>query len=119
MTPAEFVAQFGITAPGFSADVADVLRGMLPEIGYEERGGRIIVDMARADRAPGMGDVIGRTNWIGHRWWFSRPDPGLAATQARAAIIKAINGERLGTRQARFVDYAASEAINRIEGGTV
>ena len=116
MTPAEFVAlHLAPQGAGLYADIADVLQGMKLEIGHEERGGRILIDVAGADRAPNIGDVIGRTPWVGARWWFDRPDPGLLAPKAKAAIDKAITGQRLGAREARFIEYAASEAVNRLE----
>lgn len=99
---------------GFSDDVRAVLQGLKHECGHEERGGRIVVDVAGASHAPGMGDVIGRTPWIGHRWWFDRPDK-LNASEARAAIDKALSGEKLGTRESRFIEYAVQEAMHRLE----
>lgn len=115
MSPQEFVASIlGARVSGFPEHVAGILAGMKSEIGYEERGGRLIVDVAGADHAPGIGDVIGRTPWIGARWWFDRPDPSLDAQRARAAVDKAIAGERLGARQQRFIDYAIAEATQRL-----
>lgn len=117
MSPAEFVALHLPRRVSPYAHIADVLQGMKAEIGHEERGGRVLVDLEGAHKAPGMGDVIGRTPWVGSRFWFDRPDPGLLAPQARAAIDKALSGQPLGARESRFVEYAAAEATNRIEGG--
>lgn len=116
MTPAEFVASILGNAPGLSGDVATVLQGMRSEIGYQERGGRLIVDETTRNNVPGFGDVIGRTVWIGERWWFDRPDASLSAQQARAAVDKALAGFPLGSREQRFIDYALAECEFRIHG---
>jgi DNA repair protein RadC/GNAT superfamily N-acetyltransferase len=84
--------------------------GMRAGIGAEERGGRLIIDEANRDRAPGFGDVLGKTQWIGNDWWFDRPDQGLLAPQARRAIDKALAGERLGSRELRFIEYLVERA---------
>jgi hypothetical protein len=90
--------------------IRTTVTSMRDAIGAQERGGKLIVDEVGRDSAPGTGDVMGRTSWIGEKWWFSRPDQSLSADQARRAIDKAIAGERLGGRELRFVEYVAKIA---------
>lgn len=101
--------------PITDADVRAAALSMRAEIGHAERGGRVIIDEATRDVTPGTGDVLGRTVWVGHRWWFDRPDKGLDATKAKRALEKWETGKRLGAREQRFIDYVQEEVRHRMD----
>lgn len=97
------------------------------EIGWEQRGGRLLRGGSELDegenamRSAGgsnSGDVIGRTTWIPKvggdgqpsQFWRMRPDKGLTETQAHEAFGKVAAGEPLKPIEQRFIDYAQQTA---------
>lgn len=110
--PAEAVAR----AP---ADLAAATRR---EIGWMERGGKMIRNGALEDDVGGpraSGDVVGRTPWVAppapdgaeSQLWRTRPDKNLTEKQAGIALDKFERGEPLRPIEQRFVDH--SEAVQR------
>lgn len=99
-----------------SEDIRTVVKGLREDVGAKERGGLTLFDETTRDSVPGAGDVIGRTNWLGHQWWFRRPDPSVSAEHARRIIDKALEGKKLGAREQRFADYV-TELAGRIVAG--
>lgn len=92
-------------APINEADFRNFLEGFKSDIGAEGKGGRLIIDEANRNSQPGIGDVLGRTAWEGHPWWFERPNQDLLAPAAKNAVDKYLAGKRLGAREQRFIDY--------------
>jgi len=94
------------------------------EAGWETIGGRL--DIARYVAAGGTLDEFGRptklgtvafTEWIPRaEWWRDRPGPGkLNEKETRAAVRKALAGEKLNKREARTFDYLLEVANARME----
>jgi hypothetical protein len=96
--------------------IRGVVKGMKADIGASDVGGRTLFDETTRDTVPGAGDVIGRTVWTGHEWWFRRPDPSVSAEHARRIIDKALEGKKLGVREQRFIDYVTEVAGRNIAG---
>lgn len=101
-----------------AADFTDVHRGELGrlpgEVGWAERGGRMIRD--RQDTGAG-GEVVGRTQWVPKSDFWPRyrandPNP-LTEAQAREAFRKFDAGEPLGKREQRFMAEAHRSAAAR------
>jgi hypothetical protein len=99
----------------------EFLRLLDQEIGWAERGGKMVREGAidddlshGASYGRAAGDVVGRSSWVAKTgadgrpsaFWATRPDPSLTEAQARAALAKHSNGERLGPREARFLEHA-------------
>lgn len=92
------------------------LAALADEVGWAERGGRIIraFNEEQTEREAMMqshggnqGEVVGRTKWIAKSdFWPDRPDRSITEAQARKALEKADAGEPLSPREERFVDYA-------------
>jgi hypothetical protein len=80
---------------------------MKNETGWAEEGGKLL----RSDGEEG--DVIGRTAWVPNaEWWPGRPK-GLKEFEVKAAIDKAIAGEKLKAGERRTVEYLADVAEQR------
>lgn len=97
-----------LTDPTWRAE----LEASKSDIGWQERGGRLIRDPRTAidpnsPDAHREGDVVGRTQWLGSDIWRTRPTEGgrINETQAREAIDKALAGEPLTTAQRRYVAH--------------
>lgn len=129
--PAEstFAAEREPDVPGDRASES-FLPQVLSEIGWLERGGRMIRDPSTAISAserdgsdPSAGDVVGRTKWIGKPaadgteslFWRMRPNQSLTERQAQAAVGKWREGRRLGPREQEFVDYMQKAARDYAE----
>lgn len=85
------------------------------EIGWEERGGRMI---RGTGSEKGFGDVVGRTPWVEKSDFWPRyrtndPNP-LTEREATEAFRKADAGEPLGKREQRFMDFAGEVAAERV-----
>ncbi len=79
-----------------------------PDIGWDQVGGRMIRDGNTDEPGTGgMGNVVGRTPWIGSDMWRNRPTEGGRITEADAheAIDNAHAGKPMTERQKRFVRY--------------
>lgn len=90
------------------------LRQLIGEIGWAEKGGRILREQPKTVEEMRdkdfRGDVVGRTKWVPlSDFWPGRPDKKLTQRQADAAIDKAIKGEKLSPIEQRFIDYANEE----------
>jgi hypothetical protein len=90
------------------------LRQLIGEIGWAEKGGRILREQPKTIEEMRdkdfRGDVVGRTKWVPlSDFWPGRPDKKLTQRQAEAAINKAIAGEQLTPIERRFIDYANEE----------
>jgi GGDEF domain-containing protein len=102
-------------------DTASIL-AYRDEIGWDQRGGKIIRDIEE-DGGKG-GDVVARTSWVGRprvnggfsSFWRDRPDP-INEAQARSAFDKFERGEKLGVRDQRFIDHARRFAEADRQGG--
>lgn len=78
------------------------LVAMREETGWAQVGGHLIREVDRGGEKP---EVIGRTTWIPKsEWWQERPK-GLTEAQSKAAIDKALGGEKLSVREQRLIDY--------------
>jgi hypothetical protein len=103
---------------------------VLSEIGWLEKGGRMIRDpstaigaSSQAEIDPERGDVVGRTKWIGKPsadgreslFWRMRPDQSLSESEATAAVQKWREGRKLGKRQQAFIDYMQKAARDYAE----
>jgi hypothetical protein len=97
-------------------EMRESIIAMKDEIGAAETGGKLLIDETTRDTTPGTGEVMGRTPWVGSRWWFDRPDK-LSASEARNAIDKYLRGEKLGKRQQGFIDYTRYEIEDRMNEG--
>ncbi|MGH8713382.1 MAG: hypothetical protein ACREYB_05185 [Casimicrobiaceae bacterium] len=86
------------------------LESIRSEIGWAERGGRILRQPMEGEALHELGqtgEVIGRTGWIPRSdFWPARPDKSLSERGAHAALDKVTSGERLTPREQRFVDYS-------------
>jgi diguanylate cyclase (GGDEF)-like protein len=72
------------------------------EIGWAERGGHLL----RAPSADGLGDVIGRTQWVAKSdFWPGRPN-NVTIDAARSALKKVQSGEAMNASERSFIDYA-------------
>lgn len=104
--------------------VAAYFSNLPKEIGWEQRGGRLLRAAGAAGESDGhltgsgQGDVIGRTTWIPKiggdgqpsQFWRMRPDKALTEAQAHEAFRKVAAGEPLRPIEQRFVDYAQKTA---------
>jgi hypothetical protein len=113
-------------------DTAALIPQLMGEIGWLERGGRMFRDpntaISRADQAEAIGgDVSGRTEWLARPdalgresdFWRNRPGVadgnGLTEAEAKDAVQRWRNGQRLGVRQKTFVDYLQRSARDYAE----
>lgn len=105
---------------------------LMGEIGWLERGGRMYRDpstaISSADQAGAVGgDVVGRTEWMGKpdatgresQFWRSRPGVvdgnALSEGEAKDAVQRWRNGQKLGIRQKTFIDYLQKSARDYAE----
>lgn len=105
---------------------------LMGEIGWLERGGRMYRDpstaISAADQANAVGgDVVGRTEWMGKpdamgresQFWRSRPGVvdgnALSEGEAKDAVQRWRNGQKLGIRQKTFIDYLQKSARDYAE----
>jgi hypothetical protein len=105
---------------------------LMGEIGWLERGGRMYRDPSTAistsDQADAVGgDVVGRTEWMGKpdatgresQFWRSRPGVvdgnALSEGEAKDAVQRWRNGQKLGIRQKTFIDYLQKSARDYAE----
>ncbi len=90
------------------------LQGLSEEIGWAERGGKMIRNQD--------GDVTARTKWIAKSpFWPQRPS-GVTEATARTAVRKAVTGEKLNAAERRFVEYAKTvidNDLNEQQAGTI
>lgn len=107
------------------SDLGRFIQQMRAEIGWEERGGRIIRggeinnDMtAGADFGRASGEVVGRTSWVPKarvdgqgesRMWSERPVK-ITEAEARRAVDKFAAGEKLTKRERGFIEYMGQTA---------
>jgi len=106
----------GAAAPADTPEMRDSIIAMKDEIGAKETGGKVIMDETTRDTTPGSGEVLGRTPWVGSKWWFNRTDK-LSAEQARAAIDKYAAGKKLGKREQGLIDSIRYEVQDRMDQG--
>jgi GGDEF domain-containing protein len=114
---------------GEGADAAAAARAAVlalrDEIGWAEVGGRLIradnmgdEEAATAAFIRTTGDAVGRTKWVPKpgldgqpsTFWRDRPDPSLKEGEAREALAKWERGDKLTTKEQRFIDHAKRQA---------
>jgi hypothetical protein len=88
----------------FSPADVEALRLMAANCEHLEIGGRAMRE--QSDYATG-GDVVGRTAWIGKPEWAEGWD--MSGDEIRAAVEKAIAGDRLGHRQEALIKAMQEE----------
>lgn len=100
---------------------------MRNEIGWDQRGGRLIRTMTPEDvqegAERGTGEVEGRTTWeprfnpFGDRsaFWRTRPDQRMTEAQGNAAFDAFERGDPLTPRQQRLIDHARKFAAEYAE----
>lgn len=125
-------------APVVEPEQPPTLRGLDEEIGWAERGGRLLRaadDASTLSGDPAMaaaetgrtGEVIGRTSWQPKSdfWptYRSSDKNPLSEEAARTALAKVESGEPLTFRERRFVDFAQGyvrrQADERADGEDV
>jgi hypothetical protein len=97
-------------------DAAD-LQALKDEFRWDEVGGRII-RKTEDFNSPDYNTVVGRTKHLGPEVWMNRPRGGgsrpgqpngqfeLSEKQAKAAVDKAVAGQKLNPAEQRFIDHA-------------
>jgi hypothetical protein len=101
-------------------ELRDSLRSMAErETGWAEVGGQMIRKEVNGGR--GNESEISRTSWIGNSdWWAERPgggpngDRSLSEEAVKAAVDKALAGEKLGSLQQRTVQFMIDVHDERI-----
>lgn len=106
---------------GLSAASRPYFEALSGEIGWAERGGRMIRDGEIEQdglQVRASGSVVGRTPWLGKPdhagresdFWRNRPDQSLSETAARRVLEKHAAGKKLAPREQRFLDHAIATA---------
>lgn len=96
-----------------SRELQSELRSLNAESGWDTVGGRMIRATEDSSSAE-FGTVVSRTPWLPRaEWWPGRPG-AFNETETASIIEKAISGERLGTKQAEYLDYLVEIADSRI-----
>jgi len=93
-------------------DTQAALRSMARwEAGWEQEGGKLTF----TEDAGGKREVAGRTSWIAKAdWWANRPENArLNENETRAAVKKAIDGEKLNAAETRLIQHMLDAAENR------
>lgn len=93
-------------------DVQAMLKTMATdEAGWAEVGGKLI----RTPTGDRVGEeIISRTKWIPKaEWWPGRPG-GLSEVKTKAAVEKALKGEKLNAAEKRAVEYMTKIARERM-----
>lgn len=96
-------------------EVRTELERMARNAGWAEKGGRMIRE---GGEDGGTGPVVGRTMWIPKEDWWAQRGVNLNEEQTRKAVRKALDGEPLGSREQKLIDYmtrVAHDTVSQVE----